>query len=423
MKKNSIFVSLILSIVCMLTACKNAEQSIAVVWTSKPELSRYCELFNASQNKYKIMTHYVANPSHDLLNEAHVKAERPDVVIDCWLKGTAVRNNFMSLNSLLSDSDEKKINPNIFYTELLELGKNGSDQVFLPVSFNLPVIIFRKAEIKPADEFNISLEEIQSFSQRYNVYENKKYMKMGFAPIWNPEFLYLVAKGNNACFEEHGDFFSWSENSVKLAVTAIRKFTLETNTDSNAESDFQFKYLYNNAYSAIMSGRCLFQYLRSDELLMLDRDKMSHIDFRWMNFEKKTPLDDEMIYAGILKSARNKTAAKAFLRFLFSAETQTEILAEKAETKLSSLGFGIVGGFSSLRSITENIFPKYYPLLLSHLPQSKGFMSPHILPSNWLEIKQNILIPYLQNACEIEAGAADDTFGTLGNYINRIKLK
>lgn len=417
MKKNIFILSLV---VCGLSfSCKNTESSIAVLWSSKPEFARYCEVFNASQKKYKIVAHYVENPSKELLNQDLKNGDKPDLIVDCWLKGIAVRNNFINLNSLLKGSIEAEN----FYSELLQLGKNENEQLLLPVSFNLPVIIFKKGSVNTADEFSISLDDLQKISARFNYIENNSFIKMGFAPIWNTEFLYLLTKGFNANFEENGNFFSWNENSIAEAVSALRKFTLETNTSTKAETDFQFKYLYNNAYSAVMSGRCLFQYLRSDQLFMLDANKSSNIDFRWVTFDRKVPLDDEVIYAGVFKGSKNKGAAKAFLVFLFSPETQKAILKENSKTKLSTLGFGVAGGFSSLRSITENYFPTHYPLLLSHLPQSKNFMSPNVLPSDWLEIKRETIIPYLKSACEIFPDEDLTNFDSLGNYINASKIK
>lgn len=420
MKK--IFLSLGFAFFLLLFSCKNADENIAVVWSSKPELARYCEIFNSSQSKYKVIARYEKNPSFSLLDTKKIKEEKPDLVVDCWLKGATIRRNFITLNSLLGEKTDQ-IDPDIFYTELLDLGKENSDQLLLPISFNLPAIVFRDKAIKLENDFNISLETIKDFSVKYNFYEKNAYTKMGFAPVWNPEVLYLVLKGYDVDFEEKQTFFSWNESAIKEAITRLRRYTLETNTSSNAESDFQFKYLYDNPYSAIMSGRCLFQYLRSDELLMLNEEKIPNIDFRWLYFDKKTPLDDEIVYAGILKKAKNKRAAKAFLRFLISEEFQKVILAENTKNTLSSMGFGIVGGFSSVRNITENIFPKHYPILLSRLPQSKNFMRPHILPSNWLEIKREIIIPYLKLACEVDENDKANEFITLENYINKIKVK
>lgn len=415
MKKNIFFVVLFTSL-CALS-CKNTEQQIVIVWSSRQEFARYCELFNASQDSYKIIAHFVESPSTELINK-NTKLEKPDIVVGCWLKGAETRNNFINLNSLLKD---EKIQPENFYQELLDLGKNDSAQLLLPVSFNLPAIIFKKGTVKPPDDFTLSLDEMQKFSASYNTFERNGYTKMGFAPIWNADFLYLISKVYNANFEEQDNSFSWNETSLKLAITALRKFTTDTNTSTKAETDFQFKYLYNNPYSAIIGERSLFQYVKSNELLALHQEKTSLIDFRWFMFNNKVPLDDEIIYAGIFKHGKNKAGAKAFLTFLFSPETQKMILADTATTKLSAFDFGIAGGFSSLRPITESVFPTYYPLLLAHLPQSKNFTAPHILPSNWLTIKRETIIPYLNAAVEINVGDSVDAFDTLDAFINTAK--
>ena len=58
--------------------------------------------------------------------------------------------------------------------------------------------------------------------------------------------------------------------------------------------------------------------------------------------------------------------------------------------------FGLAGGFSALRNVTENIFPVYYPLLLKHLPQTDDFAAPYSLPHNWEQLKKEIIFPYLR---------------------------
>lgn len=417
MKKFFYLIAFICSLTILtLCSCGSAEANMAVLWTNRPEFTRYAELFNLSQDRYTVIVHYVENPALELLDTE----TPPDLVIAPWLKGASIRKQFANLNSLLAP---EKIDATLFYPELLALGRSDSKQIFLPVSFNLPAMIFRKNAVTPSDDFSISLDEIEATGMQYNKFDGNAATRMGFAPTWDTEFLYLAAKGFNASFEEQTDFFSWSETSLKNAVTALRKFTTTVNRATNYESDFQFKYLYNNAYSAIMSNRCLYQYLRSDALLELDSEKSAHIDFRWLSFDKKTPLDDEMLYAGICAGSKNKAAARAFLTFFFSTATQDAILAENAQTKLASLGFGIAGGFSSLKSITETSFPKYYPLLLAHLPQSSTFTAPHILPNNWLAIKKSIIVPYLQTACTIAQGEPVEQFQTLGNYINTNKAK
>jgi hypothetical protein len=68
--------------------------------------------------------------------------------------------------------------------------------------------------------------------------------------------------------------------------------------------------------------------------------------------------------------------------------------------------FGIGGGFSAMRTVTEHIFPRCYPGLLGHMPPEAALSPPNILPHNWMAIKQQVILPYLHDRIRGENGAA-----------------
>ena len=82
---------------CMLSACKNAEDSIAVIWTNRTEFISYCEAFNNAQSRYKITVSYKETPSDALM----AASEQPDIVIGPWLRGDETRAKFTKLGGLL----------------------------------------------------------------------------------------------------------------------------------------------------------------------------------------------------------------------------------------------------------------------------------------------------------------------------------
>ena len=59
--------------------------------------------------------------------------------------------------------------------------------------------------------------------------------------------------------------------------------------------------------------------------------------------------------------------------------------------------FGIGGGFSALRPVTEQIFPRFYPDLLGHMPPENFLTPSNILPGNWLILKERVVLPYLHD--------------------------
>ena len=375
----------------LLSACKNAEDSIAVIWTDRLEFISYCEAFNSAQSRYKITISYKENPADALMDAS----EQPDIVIGPWLRGDATRVKFSKLGGLLS---QKKINPDIFYPLLFELGNSNGSQYLLPVSFNLPTIIFSASQKNIVKtNFTLSLEEMRELAAAYNKKNGSEYTKMGFSPRWDTDFLYVTAQGLDVSFEETQNLFSWNDKMLQELITDTRRWSQEVNTSAAAEDEFKFKYLYDPPYTLITNGRCLFWYLPSDVLFSLNNERLKSLDYRWMNYNGKTPIQDEIIYAGICKKAKNTAAAQAFLLWFFNEESQKNLLARSQTDNMIAPSFGLAGGFSSLKNVTENIFPVYYPLLLKHLPQTDDFSAPHILPHNWLQLKREIIFPYLRD--------------------------
>ena len=60
--------------------------------------------------------------------------------------------------------------------------------------------------------------------------------------------------------------------------------------------------------------------------------------------------------------------------------------------------FGIAGGFSSIRTVNEKLFPLYYPSLLGKMPPAHYLKPPDILPSKWPELRKDIVLPLLLEA-------------------------
>ena len=58
--------------------------------------------------------------------------------------------------------------------------------------------------------------------------------------------------------------------------------------------------------------------------------------------------------------------------------------------------FGIAGGFSSLRDVTEHIIPVYYNQLLTNLPPQNLLSAPQKLPARWNSYKTAVLQSFLK---------------------------
>lgn len=386
-----------LCFVLIATACTNNSQKITTIWTDQSEFVSYVELFNKSQNTHKIVVEYKKNPAYALLNSQTL----PDLVIGPWLKGEKTRSKLIPVDYIFN---ELKIKSNLFYPQLLDLGNIRGRQYLLPVSFNLPALIFSpEHQNLITQDFSLSLEQIQTMSETFNTKKNNTYTRMGFSPRWQTDFLYLTAKLFDSRFEEGGSLFTFNKKNLEEAITFVNTWTKQTNTSQTAEDEFEFKYLYDPPYKLVTGNKNLFSYMSSDELLILPQDKLQNIDFRWISKNNKTPVNDEIIYAAICKKTKNSAAAEAFLIWFYSEKTQKELLERSNRQGTMDRTFGISGGFSSLSSVNEKIFPLYYPSLLGHLLPPNSLAVPQILPNNWNQIKEEIILPWL------EAITSDDT--------------
>ncbi len=386
----------LLSLTLFFSCDRKAEDKIAVIWTDRIDFVSYCEVFNNLQSEYKIVVQYKENPADAIIHSN----ENPDIVISSWLKGKAARDKFKDISSLLS---EDRISKTAFYPELLNLGNIDDKQYFFPVSFNLPLMIFsskNKDLIK--NDFTISLEEIKEMCESYNRVKGGAYSKMGFSPLWADDFLYITAKGFNASFAEGKNFFTWNVSELRKSIEFVRMWSKTVNGSPKQEEDFKFKYLYDLPHVFIKNDRCLFYYISSEDLFAIPQEKLEGIDFRWLAFNGKTPLNDDILYAGICKDSENQDTAEAFFEWFFNVEVQKQLLIRSNKMDLMVSSFGFAGGFSALRDVTEKLLPKYYPLLLAHLPQTQQVKIPKILPSNWIKLKTELLLPYLKNACNVE---------------------
>ena len=372
-----------------LTACAFVASGSAILWTDRPEFAFYAEYFNADQDKYKIEVRYFENVAQKLIEPG----EYPDIVAASWLKNTSTRSLFKSLDGVFSQDGLGRPS---FYPRLLSLGFIDSHQYLLPVCFNIPAIIFaRETSQEPSNPFTIEMQEIKERGKAYNIETKGIYTRMGFSPLSNDDFLFIAATLFGAGFREAAPI-AWDPQVLEQTVTWIQKWISEVNTSIQMEDDFAFKYFYDPPDKLVNSGRILYAYLGSSGFFTLPEERRTKLDFRWLASKELIPLDEWSTYYGIHKKAKAGKAAVAFTKWFFRPETQRLLLEAAKSKRLLETSFGIAGGFSAVRTVTEQIFPLFYPDLLGHIPPD-NFLSPaNILPRNWMNIKERVILPYLR---------------------------
>lgn len=390
---SSVFCAAVLVIIAISAGCKKQNDGRIVVWTDNSEFAPYLELFNKTHQDKALLV-YKENPSYSLpasRDEAH-----PDLVISSWLVNEHTRHYFEALDYLF---ERKFISSQEFYKILLQAGKMAGRQYLLPVSFNLPAMIFSTENAEfVEDNYTINLEQVKKSGEAFNKKNaNGNFSRMGFAPESNDNFLYLVTKIQGTGYREtKGNSFTWNRDVLKDSIGFLDEWITSINGSSQIERDFVYKYLSTTDDKKVTQGKALFSYTTSDRLFRFPRGQLSLIDYRWLEDQKRIPVEDSMVMMGIPRKAKNHYGAVEFISWFYNVQTQQALLERKFTMNLDINRFGIANGFSSIREVTEHILPVYYTALLSNIPQAENFRVYEKKPLRWEMTKQKVIIPYIK---------------------------
>jgi len=377
-----------------------AEDKAVQIWTDRGELALYGEYFNTVQSQYKVTVKFVEFPSAEL-----GKANGPDIVIASWLKNSSTGTYFRSLDNFFG---AKKLSRSVFYPRLLSAGRIDRRQYLLPISFNIPALIFsRDRGPELSNQFTIDFDEIKKLSRSFNAVSRGAYTRMGFSPLWDENFLLTSVILNGASFRE-ADPLAWDSAALEKSMDFFYNWTNEINTNNQMEEDFMFKYFIEPPQRLIQSRRILFSYMISNDLFSLSEEARKNLDFRWIMEQNKIPVTEDTVYLGIPKRARSRKAVRAFVQWFFKAETQRRLLEYSKANRINENIFGICGGFSALSPVTEQVYPLFFPELLGRMPPSENFTPPNILPGSWASIKERVVLPYLHDRAR--RAKADDVY-------------
>jgi len=386
----------------LFASCGTNGGRTAVLWTDRPEFVAYVEHFNASQSRYRVEVFYRENPAQALIGADDV----PDIVVGSWLKSVSTRAFFTPLDFFFEDL---LLSASSFYQSLLKLGNIEGKQYLMPVSFNIPAFIFSRENAQLiAKPFTLSPDDVKALGKAYNERKDSYFTRMGFAPRWDDDFLFVFATLYGASFRE-GSPLAWDDAALERALAHVKAWTVDANGDAAAEDEFAFKYLYDPAPKLAASGRVLFAYMVSDRLFTVPEETRSALDFRWVAKDSAIPVIEGAAYLGMCKKGKARNAANAFVQWFYKEETQRQLLDLSKRYRTMEGVFGIAGGFSSLKSVNEQIFPTFYPGLLGHVPPAEYILAPNILPKDWNTLKRRVVLPYLRD----RAGASSDKTRTM----------
>lgn len=397
--------------VAMLTGCTLfSNNSAAVLWTNRPELAAYAELYNARTEGGKIEVVYKETPWLALETES----SKPALVAGTRLDSAGILKDFQTLDKMIRKG---LLDTSLFYTDLLNMGYMGGKCYLLPVSFSLPAVIFKAdlAESIP-DDYIITYEQMRGLSEGFNIVDDRP-THMGYSPRWQPEFMYNLSRLAGANFRESDSGLPvWNETKVREAIAFAADWVESANGGYDLEYDFESKYMYDPLYKLLDTGRILFNYITIDELLSIPAETRENLDFRWLSDGAKIEVAEDVLFIGVPKQSRQRRTAEAFISWLFSYDTQVALL-ESAQFKRMRF-FGFAGGLSSLSAVNTDAIPRFFPFLLGHIPHGGYLDFPHRLPKSWERMREEVIIPWLADSVS-EEGSTE----TLADSLARWRLR
>jgi hypothetical protein len=380
--------------------CGGGSGSIVTLFTNRQEIAAYSETFNSIQNGYRLEIQYRENTPAALGSQAG----EADLIIMENLAGRTSARGFRSLDGIFGEGGPEREN---FYSALLAVGQHEKRQALIPVSFDLPILIFDAWASGPeSSQFMINLDDLPRLASPKNKKTDGGYTSMGFAPRWNPDFLVQAARMRGAAFLEGAEaILSWNDSSLRQTIAHLREWTDTCNGGPGAEISYAEKYLYDPPYRQVALGRVQYAFTTIADFFLLPENRRLSLDFRWLAHGNKIFAYERILFAGIPAGSKNPNGAEAFLKWLFSVNTQRSLL-ELSRRKTPQV-FGIASGFSSLRQINEEEFPRLYPHLAGHIPPEDILVFPHPLPYIWDRIKPQVIIPWMLKQLSAEPPGED----------------
>ncbi len=382
--------ALLLAACAVLASCGLLTEPSVRLVTDRAELAAYVDRYNARQDAYRVELEYSEVPYQSVLDGVAA-----DAVIGEWLATPQLMDRFDSTADIVKPG---RIEPSWFYANLLAMGSRDGRPVLIPISFDLPTIVYSRPDLPAeAPSLLIPLDLLKSMSAAFNARGKTGMTAMGFSPLWNPDFLTSAAALFGARFRAgRGGLPAYDNEGLARAADFLRGWLATVNGGADNDHAFAEKNLVQPYYKLLEAKKILFSLLSFSDFFSLPEEKRRELDFRWLSNGTLIPALDDVLFAGVLRSGRNKRGAKAFLEWFFSQQNQKSFL-EVAQSRRIGV-FAVTNGFSSFKAINERDLPQKYPLLLGHIPPENLLLFPETLADNWVKVRDEAIRAWISDS-------------------------
>jgi hypothetical protein len=386
-----VLIGLIVGAGLLFSSCGLLSDPTVKLLTSHAEMAAYAERYNAVQDKFKVEVQFSDSPFQSVLD-----GEQADIVIGEWLSTPRLLDRFDYTSDIVKPG---RIDPSWFYPELLSMGSRDSRPMLVPISFDLPAVVFSAASTGTATASSIppmfiSLELMRSLSAKFNTKGKNGYLAMGFSPLWNAGFLSEMSAAFGTRFRAGRDGMPvWETEGLTRTADFLRGWLSQINGGTDIDAAFKEKQLVLPFYKLLAAKKILFTLYPFTAFFSLDEEVRRGLDFRWLSESGIVHAMEDVVFGGILRIGRNTRGGRDFLEWLISPSTQRDLL-DVVQSKRIAV-FGVMNGFSSLKAINEKELGAKYPMLLGHIPTDNLLRFPQLLPDNWVKVRDEVIQPWL----------------------------
>jgi hypothetical protein len=386
------------SLCVLLTGCGLGLEPVVQLVTNRAELAAYVDRFNALQSDVKVAISYQETPYQAVLDGVSA-----DLVIGESLATPAIMDRMDGVGDLVKPGG--KIDSSQFYQRLLAMGSRDNRPVFVPLSFSLPTIVYKRL---PADAdipaMFMPMDLLQAKGRLFNATEKGGALTaVGFSPSWNGDFLTSAALVLGAKIGAHRNgTLQWDEAGLRKTVDLVHTWTAVINGNADADATFASRVSVQPWFRRLSSGVTRFELVSFTDFVGLPEEERRDFDFRWLAqggasaTDSVVPVLDNVLFAGVLRSARNKSGARAFLQWFCTVPVQQGLLGVNQSRRIGV--FGVTNGFSALKTINERDLPQKYTILLGHVPLESFLAFPETLADNWVKVRDGVIEPWILDA-------------------------
>lgn len=374
----------------VLGACAGNRSEPVRIWTSEPAIADYVSLYNADREGAPVEVRAIERGSG--YRELSESERTPDLIIDRHLVKPAARSIFETVDGLTDDSGGS------YYRSLLEGGRIEGNQYLLPLSFDVPAVMFAEAWEPPQDDRRtIDLIELREAAAAFNAIADGRAERLGYSPLWQDDFLRAAIDMFGVRFRSGPDEMPlWSRDGLQEMLEFLERWSAGENEGAETELDFQRRYLVAPGNRAVQNGIAGFWYTTAASYYSLPDAERTGLDVRWLSRDGVLPVGDRVLYAGVPRAAENRSGARRLLRWLTEEAVQSRLISASARNHEPKFGFA--GGFSALHAVNERVLSETHPEMTGRVPVNAELRRPDVEHPLWPRMSGEIIVPWLANA-------------------------